>query len=122
MSETTERIKEPEHFLNPVIKPIKFTEGVILKKEGNTIGIMVDPKADISKKYKKEEMKTSWWKYVLGVVLPILTIGGIPVATVITLILRHKDEKRVKFKLLFDAVQKLDEETIEKYLRNDELI
>ncbi len=113
-----------EHFANPAIKPIKFTEGVIIKKEGNTIGIMIDPEADISKIDIKEiKSKTSWWKYVLGIVVPILTIGGIPVSIVTTILMYKNDKKkRTEFKLLFDAVQKLDEETIERYLRNEPLI
>lgn len=113
-----------EHFANPAIKPIEFSEGVILKKEGNSIGIMVDPKVDISKIDLKEiKSKTSWWKYVVGIVVPILTIGGIPGSIVVTILMFKNDKKkRAEFKLLFDAIQKLDEETIEKYLRNEPLI
>lgn len=108
-----------QNLANPKIKPIKFSRGVILKHEGNTIGVLVDPSESLSK-YKKE-MNLSWSKYVWGTVGPILGVGGIPVAATLLLYFRFKDKKKIQHMLLFEAVEKLKAKTIEKFLNGETL-
>lgn len=107
------------HLANPSIKTINFSEGVILKHEGNTMGLMIDP--DISYRDYKQKINFSWKKYVWGTVLPILLAGGIPAAVIILTYMTFNDKKKIKTKLLFDAVEKLKAETIEKFLNGEQL-
>lgn len=108
-----------KNLANPSLKPINFSKGVLLKHESNTVGIYIDNNADLGS--FKDAFSESWKKYLTGVVIPILTIGGIPVAIITTMIMFANDKKKVKFKLLFDAVNKLKGDTISKLLNGDQL-
>ena len=57
----------------------------------------------------------SWKKYLMGILVPILLVGGIPVAIITTVMMFYNDRKKVKFRLLFDAVNKLKVKTLEDY-------
>lgn len=102
---------------NPNLKHVSFSEGVVIKHERNTLGIYIDPS------YKFASFKTtfaeSWKKYVTGMVAPILTLGGIPGAIIVTLLLFRSDKAKVKYRLLFDAVNMLKKEVIEKFLQDE---
>lgn len=98
---------------NPNLKPIQFSEGVLIKHEKNTIGLYIDPNADLGN--FKEKFKMSWKKYLMGILVPILLVGGIPVAIITTVMMFYNDRKKVKFRLLFDAVNKLKVKTLEDY-------
>lgn len=106
-----------ENLANPKIETIHFSEGVILKHEGNTIGLQIDPEYDLSK-YK---MKTNWRKYIIGTLVPIVGVGGVPGAIAVIFGLKYSDNKKKKHMLLFEAVEKLKAETIEKFLRGEQL-
>ncbi len=106
-----------ENLSNPKTETIHFSEGVILKHEGNTIGLQIDPEYDLS----KYEMKTNWGKYIIGTLVPILGVGGVPGAIVVCSFLKYRDNKKKKHMLLFEAVEKLKAETIEKFLRGEQL-
>lgn len=99
---------------NPNLKPIHFSEGVLIKHENNTIGIYIDPNANLGS--FKEKFKISWKKYLIGILTPILVVGGIPVAIITTVMMFYNDRKKVKFKLLFDAVNKFKVKTLEDFL------
>lgn len=98
---------------NPNLKPIQFSEGVLIKHENNTIGLYIDPNADLGD--FKEKFKMSWKKYLMGILAPILLVGGIPGAIIITVMMFYNDRKKVKFRLLFDAVNKFKVKTLEDY-------
>lgn len=102
---------------NPSIQPINFSKGVLIKHESNTIGIYIDPNANLVS--FKETFKESWLKYIVGIVIPILTIGGIPISFAATLAMYNKEKNQVKFRLLFDAVNKLKTNDLEKFLQNE---
>lgn len=104
---------------NPKLEPIQFSEGVLVKHENNTIGIYIDPNANLGS--FKEKFRMSWKKYLIGILAPILIIGGIPVAIITTVMMFYNDKKKVKFKLLFDAVDKLKVKTIENFLNGKSL-
>lgn len=105
---------------NPCLKPIKFSEGVLLKRENNTIGIYIDKEYDLGSFKKK--FSESWKKYLLGIVIPILIVGGIPGAVITNLCMYFRDKKKVKFRLLFDAVNKLKANNIEKLFGDGQLV
>lgn len=108
-----------DHLANPTIKRVNFSDGVILKHEGNTMGLMIDP--DINYVDYKKKINISWKKYVWGTVLPILLAGGVPGAVIIATYMLFNDKKKIKTKLLFDAVEKLKAGTIEKFLSGEQL-
>lgn len=105
---------------NPNLIPHKFSTGVLIKHENNTLGLYIDPNADLVK--IKDTFSESWKKYVAGIVIPILTIGGIPLAIVDFVLMLSNDRKKVKFRLLFDAVNILKSDTIEKFLKGERLV
>lgn len=97
-----------EHLANPIIKTIHFSDGVILKHERNTMGIMVDPELDYNKYAKL--INNSWRDYVV-------LLGGL-----IPLVDKKINERdKIKTKLLFDAAEKLKAETIERFLSGKQL-
>lgn len=77
---------------NPNLKPIQFSEGVLIKHENNTIGLYIDPNADLGD--FKEKFKMSWKKYLMGILAPILLVGGIPGAIIITVMMFYNDRKK----------------------------
>lgn len=99
---------------NPSLKSIRFSEGVLIKHEKNTLGIYIDPDADLGS--FKQRFQMSWKKYLTGIVAPILLIGGIPTAIVIAFMMFYNDRKKVKFKLMFEAVNKLKINKLEDFL------
>lgn len=98
-----------EHLANPKVKKVNFSDGVILKHEGNSMGIMVDTSLDYLK--YKDRIKSSWKKYIIR--LPL----GVP-ALAYKL---YSDRNKIKTILLFDAIEKLKTKTIEKFLRGEQL-
>lgn len=106
-----------DHLANPAIKTVHFSDGVILKHEGNTMGIMVDPTVEcinILRKRKKIPLYVGLAKYFIWLLIPYVGVG----------IYWGKflhDEKKAKILLLFEAVEKLKTETIEKFLRGEQL-
>ena len=105
------------HLANPSVKTVNYSDGVILKHEGNTVGIMIDPNAyalDIL------DSRKSFYK-VLAKFSARMLISFIPFIGFSSLWLWFKDEKVAKRLLLFEAVEKLKAETIEKFLNGEEL-
>lgn len=96
-----------EHLANPTLKTVNYSDGVILKHERNTMGIMVDPSLDYRKYMKR--INSSWKDYVIR--LPLSWPG-----LVYKLL---SDKNKIKTILLFDAAEKLKAETIEKFLRGE---
>lgn len=94
---------------NPNLKPIQFSEGVLIKHENNTIGLYIDPNADLGN--FKEKFKMSWEKYLMYILAPTLLVGDI----ITTVMMFYNERKKVKFRLLFDAVNKLKMKTLEDY-------
>ena len=87
---------------------------MLIKHEKNTLGIYIDPDADLGS--FKQRFQMSWKKYLTGIVAPILLIGGIPTAIVIAFMMFYNDRKKVKFKLMFEAVNKLKINKLEDFL------
>jgi hypothetical protein len=55
-------------------------------------------------------------------VLPVVLVGGIPVAGLATYLFLLSDKKKVKFRLLFDAINKfIREGDVEKFLRGEDI-
>ena len=82
--------------------------------EGNTLGLRYDPNS--APKKINDILKDSWKKYLTSVLSPILLIGGIPLAIILSTYLLISDKKKIKVKLFFDAVDKLKEESLELFL------
>ena len=95
------------HLANPAIKPISFSEHVILKHEGNTLGLKFDPCS-----YSYLSASSADNIDVEALVEKInATINADTVA---------KDKKQKEISL-FKAIDKLKEGTLEKFLRGEEL-
>lgn len=98
---------------NPNLKPIQFSEGVLVKHENNTIGIYIDPNADLGN--FKEKFMMSWTKYLINIfVIHVIPESGPGIIE--TIMMYYNDRKKVKFKLLFDAVNKFKVKTLEDFL------
>lgn len=109
-----------ENLANPNLEPIKYSEGILIKQENSTIGMYVDPDAELLS--FKNQFKESWKKYVSGIVLPVLLVGGVPVAGLTTFLFFLSDKKKVKFRLLFDAINKfIKEGDVEKFIRGERI-
>ena len=106
---------------NPAIEPVTFSDGVLIKQENKTVGIYIDPDTEFLS--FKNQFTESWKKYVTGMVLPVLLVGGIPVAGILTFLFFLSDKKRVKFRLLFDAINKfIKDGEIEKLLKGEKIM
>ena len=109
-----------ENLANPYLKPVTFSDGILVKQEDNTIGIYVDPDTELIS--FKSQFKESWKKYVSGMVLPVILVGGIPGASLATYLFFLSDRKKVKFRLLFDAINKFAKDgEIEKFLNGENI-
>lgn len=110
-----------ENLANPNIVPHTYLDGVFIKQENATIGFYVDPKTELTS--FKSQFKESWKKYVSGMVLPVVLVGGIPVASLVTFLFFLSDKKKVKFRLLFDAINKFVKDGgIEKFLKGEKIL
>lgn len=103
-----------QNLANPRLKRIKYINGIIMLVEGNTLGLKYDP--DSSPKKLNDILKDSWKKYLTGVLAPILVVGGIPLAILLSTYLFISDKKKIKLKLFFDAAEKLKKESLELFL------
>lgn len=105
---------------NPELKGTKFSEGILLKHEGNTLGLYIDPEYEFLS--FKQAFSESWKKYLKCMVLPVLLVGGVPGATIATLLSFRSDKNKVKWRLFFDAVNKLKGETIRRILSDEQVV
>lgn len=94
-----------ENLASPYIKQGEILPGIDYKKEGNVLGIVYNE--NNSPKKLGDILKENWGKYVLGVVGPVLLVGGLPGAAVISYIVTRKEKNKIKIKLYMDAVNKL---------------
>ena len=104
---------------NPNLKEKDFSKGVLIKHEGNTLGIYINPN------FKYEPFLTTFgmpWNHYIKIILPeLILLGPINILIKYLLLLRN-EKKRVKTKLLFDAINKLKGETIEKFLSDEQVV
>jgi hypothetical protein len=99
---------------NPQILSQHFSTGVLMKVEGGTLGLMIDPECESGS--FKTIFKEKWHKYIAGIVGPIVLVGGLPGAGLITLLMFLSDRKRVQFRLMFDAVNKFRLDMLDDFM------
>lgn len=83
-------------------------------REGNRIGIVFNEAA--APKKLSDILKDNWGKYTIGVIGPILLIGGVPGAAIITWLLTINQKKKIKLKLYMDAVDVLAKSKLQDIL------
>ena len=95
------------HLANPAVKTIPFSEYVILKHEGNTLGLIFNPRLYITLSGQKNGLEDPI--NVLKTMLQSLFLQ------------EETSEKNLKEIFLFKAIEKFKEGTLEKFLRGEEL-
>lgn len=103
---------------NPNLKPIPFSQDVLVKQECHTIGIYIDPNTDLASISK--QFKMAWITYLRQIVLPNLICPS-PFSFIQQFIMIYSENQKIKFKLLFDAVNKFKMEMFEDFLHGRSL-
>lgn len=105
------------HLANPSVKTVNYSEGVILKHEGNTMGLTFDPSFDFLPVLDQREGKSKFIAYAKCLGWYIIPYLGPIIASWVG----YSQPKKAKTILLFEAVNKLKTETIEKFLSGKKL-
>ncbi len=103
-----------ENLANPRLNPVDCVQGIKRIVEGNTLGLKYD--SDSAPRKLSDILKESWKKYLITTLGPIILVGGVPGAIIITSWLLVSERKKIKIKLFFDAIEKLVDELLDDFL------
>ena len=96
------------------LNPVDCVQGIKRIVEGNTLGLKYD--SDSAPRKLSDILKESWKKYLITTLGPIILVGGVPGAIIITSWLLVSERKKIKIKLFFDAIEKLVDELLDDFL------
>ena len=101
-----------ENLANPNLTNVQIIPGIDYKKEGNVLGLLYNE--DTSPIALSDILKGNWVKYVMSTLGPIIFVGGIPGAAIISFFLTRNEKNKIKIKLYMDAVEKLSSTLLKK--------
>lgn len=105
---------QDNYLANPSLKKQDFSTGVTLLKEGNVIGFQVfipEGKAKF-----KDLFKENWKDYIARILGPIIVAGGVPLATILFISKLISQKQQIRYKYLFDAIDKFKGEPLDKFM------
>ena len=103
-----------KYLANPSLEKKDFSDGVTLIHEGNVLGFQVfipDGEAEF-----KVLFKESWKEYLARILGPVVIAGGVPLATILFLTKFSSQKKQIRYKYLFDAIEKFKGEPLDLFM------
>lgn len=105
---------QEQNLANPHLQKKDFSKGVTLLKEGNVLAFQVFiPEGEVQ---FKELFKENWKDYLARILGPVVIAGGIPLATVLILSKLSSQKKQIRYRMLFDAIDKFKGEHLDLFM------
>lgn len=105
---------QEKYLANPSLKKQDFSDGVTLLNEGNVLAFQVfipEGKAEFKLLFKE-----NWKDYLARILGPVVIAGGVPLATILFLTKLSSQKNQIRYKLLFDAIDKFKGEPLDNFM------